>query len=197
MKNIFCTTLLLLSLFCFSQKQETVSPEAEAFYNKALPVIKPAYKNLVSQTAKQLRNRRVNADSLFNALKTNSILGSLNGGDIEAVCFLVLMQASKDAGEDLKTIMDGVENINKQKDAQRKNMQAISHPNNTLSKNENTIQSNPKLAPVKKDSLSNLSEMQQIRLQMAMDRRSKLISTISNIMKKISDTQNQILQNLK
>lgn len=47
------------------------------------------------------------------------------------------------------------------------------------------------------DSMNGLSEMSSIRLQMTMDRRSKIISTLSNIMKKISKTQDSIIQNLK
>jgi Arc/MetJ-type ribon-helix-helix transcriptional regulator len=47
------------------------------------------------------------------------------------------------------------------------------------------------------DSMSELSEMESLRLQMAMDRRSKFISTLSNIMKKISKTADTLVQNLK
>jgi hypothetical protein len=49
----------------------------------------------------------------------------------------------------------------------------------------------------KLDSMSEMSEMTSLRLQMAMDRRSKFISTLSNIMKKISETQDTVVQNLK
>ena len=47
------------------------------------------------------------------------------------------------------------------------------------------------------DSLSEMGEMESLRLQMAMDRRAKLLSTLSNIMKKLSDTRASITQNLK
>jgi len=49
----------------------------------------------------------------------------------------------------------------------------------------------------KLDSVSELGEMESLRLQMIMDRRSKLFETLSNIMKKISSTQEAITQNLK
>jgi hypothetical protein len=42
-----------------------------------------------------------------------------------------------------------------------------------------------------------LSEMTSLRLQMMMDRRSKYISTLSNIMKKIDTTQETLIQNIK
>jgi hypothetical protein len=47
------------------------------------------------------------------------------------------------------------------------------------------------------DSMSELGEMESLRLQMAMDRLSKLMSTLSNLLKKISDTDQSIIQNLK
>jgi hypothetical protein len=47
------------------------------------------------------------------------------------------------------------------------------------------------------DSMSELSEMQSLRLQMAMDRLSKLMTTLSNVLKKIDETDSAITQNLK
>jgi len=47
------------------------------------------------------------------------------------------------------------------------------------------------------DSMSELGETESPRLQMAMDRLSKLMSTLSNILKKISDTTDSIAANLK
>ena len=49
----------------------------------------------------------------------------------------------------------------------------------------------------KLDSLSEMGEMESLRLQMAMDRLSKMMSTISNMLKKLADTNRQIAQNLK
>ena len=49
----------------------------------------------------------------------------------------------------------------------------------------------------KMDSMSEMSEMESLRLQMAMDRINKMISNLSNIKKKISDTRQSITQNLK
>ena len=45
--------------------------------------------------------------------------------------------------------------------------------------------------------MSELSEMVSLRLQRAMDRMSKLMTTLSNMLKNISDTAEQITQNLK
>lgn len=48
-----------------------------------------------------------------------------------------------------------------------------------------------------RDSLSEMGEMESLRLQMALDRQSKMMSTLSNLLKKISDTSNRITQNIK
>lgn len=47
------------------------------------------------------------------------------------------------------------------------------------------------------DGLNEMSEMTSLRLQMTMDRRSKFIETLSNIMKKIGATQETLVQNIK
>lgn len=48
-----------------------------------------------------------------------------------------------------------------------------------------------------KDSLADMSEMDQLQLQMAMDRLSKAMSTLSNLLKKVSETQGSITNNIK
>jgi hypothetical protein len=47
------------------------------------------------------------------------------------------------------------------------------------------------------DGMNEMSEMTSLRLQMTMDRRSKFISTLSQMMKKISTTQDTLVQNMK
>jgi hypothetical protein len=54
-----------------------------------------------------------------------AILGSMPEGDIEAIAFLVLMQASKSAQEDVRGVMAGVKAINDKKKKQRESVQAL------------------------------------------------------------------------
>jgi hypothetical protein len=49
----------------------------------------------------------------------------------------------------------------------------------------------------KLDGMNEMSEMTSLRLQMTMDRRSKFISTLSQMMKKDSTTQDILVQNIK
>lgn len=59
-------------------------------------------------------------------LTTNyAILGSTPDGDIEAMAFLVLMEASKSAQEDLKAIMDGVKDVAQAKAHLRTELQSL------------------------------------------------------------------------
>lgn len=122
-------------------------------------------------------------------------------GDIEALAFLVLMQASKSVQEDLEAIMEQVKAINCAKAGVRRqakptlDFEATFQLLGTLY----AQQLDAELDQIKNDiaSMSEMSEMESLRLQMAMDRMSRMMSTLSNILKKISDTSSQIVQNLK
>ena len=133
---------------------------------------------------------------------------SLSGtdGDIEALGFIVMMQAAKSAQEDLKAIMEQVKAINSAKAALRAQVkpprgQATLDFEATfqLMATLYAKQLEAELEEIQqdRDATSELSEMQNLRLQMAIDRLSKMMSTLSNIMKKIADTSSQIVQNLK
>jgi hypothetical protein len=54
-----------------------------------------------------------------------------------------------------------------------------------------------KISNHKLEGMGELSEMTSLRLQMTMDRRSKFISTLSQMMKKVSSTQDMLVQNIK
>ena len=47
------------------------------------------------------------------------------------------------------------------------------------------------------DSLPDVNEMDQLKLQMLMDRVSKAQTTLSNLLKKISDTSDTVIKNIK
>lgn len=60
-----------------------------------------------------------------------------------------------------------------------------------------TIHSSMDELKTKIDSMSEMGEMESLRLQMAMDRLSKMMTSLSNQLKKINDTASLITQNLK
>jgi Arc/MetJ-type ribon-helix-helix transcriptional regulator len=223
-------------------------------------ILTPKLKSLVEQKVKSRSYK--NADEVISAALTLlmekdrvvetwgtatgtnfNILGDAGGADIEALAFIVLMQAARDAQEDLKEIMNDVKAMN----AAKRNLRELQKKVKCDVANS-TGQARPKFGPNgmgserayhhvlmpvpdpcsesgvqfietdlykghiadvsiiesirdelrdKLDSMSEMGEMESMRLQMIMDRRSKLLETLSNILKKISDTQKSITQNLK
>jgi len=98
---------------------------------------------------------------------------NLRGPDIDAVVFLVMMQCAKNQEADLQQMMNDMKHGTASKQALR-----------STSTNS-------------KDQLSDMSEVDQLRLQSLMDQRSKALETLSNLMKSVADTRSQIIDNLK
>jgi hypothetical protein len=134
---------------------------------------------------------------------------NLSDGDISALTFLVLMEASESAQQDLQSIMKGVSAINAQKEALRKELgkaaankvrvQTVYTPVNTAFTVPLPLSPNATMAEKEKrlDDLSELSEDQQLRMQMVMDRMQKAESMASNVAKKFGDIQSSVIRNLK
>lgn len=99
------------------------------------------------------------------------LLGNMGGEDIEALVFLVLMQAAKSANEDLKSIMEETKKANEARERARRQQGS------------------------EEGGLDDLGGMQ--KLQELMDRKSKLLSTLSNLLKKRSETEDGVVSNLK
>jgi len=228
---VFFAVLLGLSLVTAAQKEPT--PEAEAFYTKAMSQINAKHVRWISSTAKETNEKNLTPEDVMTKARSYGVVDKMGEGDIEALAFLVLMQASKSAQEDLKAIMAKVKSINNQKAQQRallakvqqqKSMTAIQLDSFKLlqsrtaalkngqnpdavkftrsSSRVTTVSKADQDAMVEKlqsdlDSMSEMGEMESLRLQSAMDRISKMNSTISNLLKKIHDTQQSIIQNLK
>jgi hypothetical protein len=97
----------------------------------------------------------------------------LGGMDADAVVFLVLMQCVQDQQADLNRAMNAMQQNAAAKQAVRSEQA------------KSTQQA------------SDVSEMQSMQLQMLMDQRSKLLETMSNVMKTASDAQSSMIANLK
>ena len=145
---------------------------------------------------------------------TQGAIANLGDGDIMAMAFIVLMEAAKSAQDDLRAIMAQVKEINKAKSDQRDLLQSMQSKPSKPSKRPVELDCDGVLqlmlvvygkqieAEAEElindiDSMSEMGEMESLRLQMAMDRMSKMMSTLSNLLKKMSDTNSQIVQNMK
>lgn len=155
-----------------------------------------------------------------------AVLGNLGDGDVMAIAFVVMMEAAKSAQDDLKSIMAGVKSINEAKARARQNQKKVRSdvaasqhgiqssgdsvaivrkPSTATSRAVISARPLPKAqldsqidkAKNDPDSLSEMSDEQTLRMQMAMDRISKAMSAVSNMMKKTSDTQSTIIKNMK
>jgi len=167
------------------------------------------------------------------------------GADIAELAFVVLMEATSDADQDLQAIMAGVKAINNAKNQLRNLLASVQRDvAANLGVGEGTltfaadglggeesyhhvglpvadiecrtlravptdlypggpITTEEELRAIQDDlqgrldSMNEMSEMTSMRLQRAMDRRSKFVEALSNMMKKIDSTQETIVQNLK
>lgn len=130
-------------------------------------------------------------------------LGELPNVDVAALVFIVLMEATKDAQDDLKSIMDGVKAINAAKACVRQTQSraaALRCIKGLKASADLPLAALDNMREALKDKLDSLNEMgetESLRLQMAMDRLSKFHATLSNLMKKIADTDSAIVSNLK
>jgi hypothetical protein len=74
----------------------------------------------------------------------------------------------------------------------------IQSPANSPKLNSSTAKSFNNLSALRdRNSLGDLSTVDAMRLQQAMDKKSKMMETLSNAMKRSSDTSNGIVRNLK
>ncbi len=105
MRNFLLFLCMVLTHESFAQVPMAMPPDADAFYKNAMPEIKPQIKNVIIKTASTLKSRQVNADSLNKALHANPVLKGMNDENIAAISTLIMVQASKDADEDLKKMV--------------------------------------------------------------------------------------------
>ena len=221
------TLIYLVCLYSFpfitaAQKPDTTG--SAVLFEKIMAEINTKHVSWIKNSAKEVNEKNL-PDTAVKIQATNyAVLGNINNADIEAMCFLVLMQAAKSAQEDLKATMAKVKSINEQKKEMRGAFEMMQKKNMGISRGQldsftlflinkpattNTLASrtipvtNMELDNLKGnmkndlDSMSEMGEMESMRLQMAMDRISKMMSTLSNLLQKISNTTEQITQNLK
>lgn len=118
---------------------------------------------------------------------------------IEGAVCLLLKQATEEAEEDLRTLLAKAQAAVRARQAMRAAIRDLHSEMNRAANRSIRKELGDALKDIQ-GSLSDateLSELTTLRLQMMMDRRSKFISTLSNILKKLSSTQDTLVQNLK
>lgn len=171
--------------------------------------IQPSVRSWIRLEANKFRGQPAVDESRLRADIAARFKGqNLVPNGIEEVAFLVMMQATQDADSDLKDIAEKTRVMNesrrklREKTAQQKSVQG------TAGQGPSAAEKGGPAAPVKagaapdntggnRDSTNEMSDMNSIRMQMAMERRSKCVEMLSNIMKKMSTTAESIVGNLK
>lgn len=192
--------LLVIAFFTLSNVNAQSSNNEVAF-NKIYSTARPSIKQWVTTTAAKYKSGNISEGTArAEATQAARSLGNFNNQDIEALAFLVLMQAAKSANEDLKSVMADVKSINAAKAKQRQQLsQSQKAAANKVDSPKKLVLSNDAIQKLQmsKDQLSETSEADQLKLQMYMDRMTKADQAASNVLKKFSDVMNQIIGNMK
>lgn len=123
------------------------------------------------------------------------------GDDILDALMMLMTLMARSAEEDLRDTLTAMEAAIEEKRRLRALGRALAagadQPRRAAGATDDDVRDGRAYVQAKLDRLSALGEQESLRLQMAMDRLSKLMSTLSNLMKKASDTAQTITQNLK
>lgn len=127
---------------------------------------------------------------------------SFGDADVMALAFLVMMEASRQAREDLREIMSKVQDINHAKTAQRESASQAGSaravpPRAGYGRISALATPSSVASAAAVDGIGGMGQEDQLQLQMAMDRKAKIEQALSNVMKKTSDTAATIASNLK
>jgi hypothetical protein len=125
--------------------------------------------------------------------------------DVEDLVLVVMMDGAKSAQDDLRSLLEEMTEVGKARE--RLDHNAIKRGTGGLDLDltlqllltvyGKTIDENADALLGDLDSLREMSEMESLRLQMMMDRLSKMMTTLSNVMKKTSDINGELVQNIK
>ena len=174
----------------------------------------PASRIVIAREAARIAADGDTSQALLRAHITQAGLGPLGEGDINALMASVMLQAGRDAADDIRSQIDAMKENESAKAAQRQNLERQKASASRPTRPPLALTAAPPVYNLDRsgkasldamidnmksdlDSMSEMGEAESLRLQMAMDRLSKMMSTLSNILEKIDDTSQTITQNLK
>lgn len=201
--------LIAVLLLAAATSYKPVNPQLVQRRDAIAANLSPSARQKLHTVATSLASAPAITDGTTNAAII-STFGNLNGADIEALAFIVLMDAAQSAQQDLATVMNSVQEINKQKEALRQDLSKTNQLKPGVSKvRAQTLVTSftmpPPLAPnataaqkqQRLDMLGDLEQELQLRIQMLTDRKQKAEEMASNIAKQMHDTTSSVLKNLK
>jgi hypothetical protein len=138
------------------------------------PVARAKLDPLIAQVRVQLRGTTPGDPAATANSAVQRSFPSASPGQADQLTFIVMAEAASQSDADLKSLMDQMQHAN----------QVSAKPSPS-----------PHVGGL--DSTTELGEMESLRMQLAMDRYSKFMTAISNLEKKISETDTSIIGNLK
>lgn len=162
--------------------------------------LQPAVRAWVAQQGRAMAQAPTADVARIRGAVAQRFRGQINpqGGDIETLVMLVLMECVRQEQADLRDMLAAMQASRQKRAALRGAGQTV---RDAASGRSGLVRA-PGAAvrssfAGSRDSMSEMGEAESLRLQMAMDRHSKFMSTLSNLLKKMSETSSGIVQNLK
>jgi hypothetical protein len=176
------SALLLAITAAVAAPPVQIPADASALQQKLVRQLSPAIREWVRRQADQMRARSATGEAVVRGAVTERFRDqSPSATDVDALVFLVVFEVAEDADKEAREELKQMEEERHRQ--QRVRDQAAGIPKGGLRPREDTI--------------STMDQMSNLRLQMAVDRRSQAITTLSNLLKKFADSQQTITQNLK
>jgi hypothetical protein len=181
---------------------------------QAAPPLSPKAQVWIKQEAeREMVSNKVSESTALQAARNAQSGINFAGMDVSEIAAMIMMECSNKADKDMREILADMKKTNAQKQTQRQAIEkqkvAQASVKSQLREEYSKQQTQPRIARsaaldsylasqnVTYDSLGDLSEEQQLKMQMLMDRRLKANEAASNIMKKSSDTSSGIIGNMK
>jgi hypothetical protein len=206
--------VLLLATAMVTPPSVSTTPQAVQRRDSIAALLSPSAKQKVHAIAASLASSSSITDGTTRAAIFSNF-GSIGDADISALAFLVLMEASKSAQQDLQTIMDQVNAINKAKEGLRAELAKVNQtPPATTTASIHKVQAQmaPRLSTLppplppnatvaqkqnRFDALNDLEQQDMLQLQQAMDRKQTLETMISSLLKNLHDVRAATISNIR
>jgi hypothetical protein len=209
--------MILVLLLLFAQKPPSVSLAAPVdpivaakTHDQLAANLSPSAKSKVQSTALSIKTSTNITDAAGRAAVSAAFPG-LNDSDIQALMFIVMMEASGSAQQDLQDIMSEVDKMNSQKSALRSQLPKNQAHSASVAKvivqtapvdyyrAPDPLPANASATDIEKrlKDLDAMTSANQLRLQTLRSRQQQMMSVVSNTFKAAQSVKGSVLQNLK
>lgn len=186
----------------------------EAREARLIAKLKPqSYAWIKQEAGRETASNTASEATALQAVRSVGPALNLAGMSVEEAAMLIMMSVARDADKDLRQILADVQRANAQKQALRqaveKQKAAQASMKNQIRQEYSAQQGSPRIARsaaldrylasqrINADSLGDLSQEQQLKMQMLMDRMTKAEEAASHMAQKFSETADAITGNMK